>query len=251
MKKIGLLGFGLIGQYVYEHLQGAVEVAFIYDRKAPEDAALHSIYIDSKEAVIEKCVNEVDLVVECATSDVLKELTADILRHTDLLAFSVTAFAEEKFQSVVNEACQLSGHTFYIPHGAILGLDGIFDGKAILESVTVVTTKKPGSLGLTNTEREVIYEGPTRAACKAFPRNVNVHAAIALAGLGFDKTMSQIVSDPESPGNTHHIEVKADGVIFGIDVTSVAGSGVTGAYTPISAVASIKRVLLKDSIKMV
>lgn len=252
MKKIGLIGFGKIGQYIYQQFQEEpVEISFIYDHTPPADLALKKLYIDTPKAVAEKCAEGLDLVVECATADALVELMPIILQYTDLLAFSVTAFADESFEAAVKEVCQMHGHTFYIPHGAVLGLDGIFDGKDILESVTVVTTKKPSTLGLDNTERKVIYDGPTRAACKLFPRNVNVHAAIALAGLGFDNTKSQIISDPNSPGNTHHIEVKANGVVFSIDLTSVAGSGVTGAYTPISAVASLKRVLFKKTMEVV
>ena len=130
----------------------------------------------------------------------------------------------------------------------MLGLDGIFDGRSVLESVKVTTTKRPKNLGRDDKERTVLYEGPTRGACKAYPRNVNVHAGLAMAGLGLDKTQSIIVSDPDSPGNSHKIEIEAEGCRFTIDVLSKPVSGVTGAYTPVSAAASVRRVLFKKGI---
>ena len=101
--------------------------------------------------------------------------------------------------------------------------------------------KKTGESGVT--EKTVLFEGSTREACKKFPRNVNVHAGIAIAGLGFDKTRSRIVADPDVKGNTHKIEVTADGVQFDIEVCSIPKGLVTGAYTPLSAFFTLKRVI--------
>lgn len=148
----------------------------------------------------------------------------------------------------MEDLCNTYGHTFYVPHGAILGLDGVFDGCSVLESVKITTIKKPKNLGRTDTKRTVLYEGPTRGACKAYPRNVNVHAGIAIAGLGFEKTQSVIIADPDSPGNTHKIEIEAEGCQFIIDVLSKPVSGVTGVYTPVSACSSVRRILFKKGI---
>ena len=98
---------------------------------------------------------------------------------------------------------------------------------------------------LPNQDRTVVYEGSTREACRQFPRNVNVHATLALAGLGFDQTLSRIIADPVVTTNSHLIEAYGDGVNFKIQVASTAGEGVTGAFTPISAYGSLERVLEK------
>ena len=47
------------------------------------------------------------------------------------------------------------------------------------------------------------------AAC-GFPANVNVAAALALAGIGPDRTTIEIWADPEIDRNIHRIEVEAD-----------------------------------------
>lgn len=125
----------------------------------------------------------------------------------------------------------------------MLGYDGIFDGRELLESVVITTTKRPANLGSNVKEKTVLFDGPTREACQKFPRNVNVHAGIAIAGLGFDKTRSRIVADPDVEGNTHLIEVQADGMRFNIEVCSVPKGLVTGAYTPVSAFNALKRIV--------
>lgn len=247
MKKVGLIGFGTIGKYIYTHLKDEVEFSFIYDVAALADPEAAKVFISTPEELEAKC-DDVDLVVEAAISKVVLALSPIVLKHTDFIAFSTTAFAEEGFKEKVEDLCNTYGHTFYVPHGAILGLDGVFDGRSVLESVKITTAKKPKNLGRTDTKRTVLYEGPTRGACKAYLRNVNVHAGIAIAGLGFEKTQSVIIADPDSPGNTHKIEIEAEDCRFIIDVLSKPVSGVTGAYTSVSACSSVRRILFKKGI---
>ncbi len=105
-------------------------------------------------------------------------------------------FSDDEFAEKADKLCEKYGRRIYLPHGAILGLDGIFDGRYLWKEVTIETTKSPKSLGREDSVRTIVYEGPTREACKLYPRNVNVHAAVAIAGLGFEKTVSKIISDP-------------------------------------------------------
>jgi len=51
------------------------------------------------------------------------------------------------------ELCRAHNTHIYIPHGAILGLDGIYDARPILRNVTIETIKNPNSLGRDDTER--------------------------------------------------------------------------------------------------
>ncbi|QDR79805.1 aspartate dehydrogenase domain-containing protein [Sporomusa termitida] len=251
-KKVGIIGYGTIGKHVFEKLsQDEVEFAFVLERMAIADNKNGHLFTDSTEEIVRKCAAGVDLVIETATSQAVIELAPTILKVADMVVFSATAFADQEFLHQIKQICQTSGHNLYIPHGAILGLDGIFDGKDVLQAVSVTTTKRPENLGRTDTCRTILYEGSTRNVCKLYPRNVNVHAAIALAGLGFDKTQSKIISDPDSPGNTHSIEIKAQGCSFKIEVLSEPISGVTGAYTPVSAYSSIRRVLFNQGLVII
>lgn len=252
MKKVGLIGFGTIGKYIYDNLKkDGVEFVFIYKKTKIEEGNCAGLVVTSEKEVEEKCKQGVDLVIEAATSQAVTALAPVVLKYADMAVFSSTAFADENFLKSIQELCQKNGHRLYIPHGAVLGYDGIVDGQKVLQEVTITTTKSPKSLGRTDTTKTVVFEGATREACKLYPRNVNVHAGAALAGLGFDRTTSRIVSDPQAPGNMHTIEIKADGCQFKIEVLSVSTGGVTGAYTPVSAYSSVKRILFSQGITLI
>lgn len=241
MATIGFLGCGKIGRAMVRHLQtrGDHSVAFIQDAGFENDLGLDCPIVPQLDE--ELC--RADLVVECATANGLKRDFEHYLQHGNLLVFSLTAFSDSDFAHKATELCRAHGRSIYLPHGAILGLDGIFDARDILGSVTIETIKNPKSLGREDTGRTLVYEGPTRAVCDLYPRNVNVHAAIALAGLGFDRTQSRIISDPAVNTNTHNIHVKGDGISFRLDLSSFSTGGVTGAYTPVSACGSLDRIL--------
>lgn len=249
-KQVALLGFGTIGQYLFQQLRARddVEVTCVYkanketNHTVPDGLAINSPV--ELENLLGK--GKIDLVVEAATSQAVQELTPKILQYADLVVLSTTAFADEAFEAQALELCNRYSRKIYVPHGAILGLDGIRDGKGKLESVTITTTKKPVNLGRTDTERTVLFDGPTRSACRLYPRNVNVHASVAIAGLGFDKTRSRIIADPDSEGNAHMIEIVAEGMKFKVEICSIPLGLVTGAYTPVSAFNSVSQILAKN-----
>ena len=247
MKKIGIIGYGLIGKYIHEHLPelGDAELAFVYDLSSEATAGLDPELVLSSPEKLSVClgVQAVDIVVEAATYQAVWQVAPVGLPHADFLTFSSTAFADENFRAEAEKLCKKWNRRIHIPHGAVLGYDGIFDGRELLESVVITTTKRPANLGSNVKEKTVLFDGPTREACQKFPRNVNVHAGIAIAGLGFDKTRSRIVADPDVEGNTHLIEVQADGMRFNIEVCSVPKGLVTGAYTPVSAFNALKRIV--------
>ncbi len=242
MKRVGFLGCGKIGGTMLRDLvlSGEHSVAFVQDpfyKKAGEDM------FPVVGGMDEELLANTDLVVEAATSAILTENISGILKHCDLMIFSVTSFSDEAFYEYATALARQYGRKIYLPHGAILGIDGIGDGSRLISSIKIETTKNPNSLGRADTERTVVYEGTTRGACKAYPRNVNVHATVALAGIGFDRTRSAIVSDPAVDTNSHKITVDGEGIHFEVVVSSFSSGGVTGKYTPYSAVASLHRIL--------
>ena len=239
MKKVGLLGCGKIGRAIMKRvLETGHQISFVQDPFFRESADFP--VITSPDSAV---YDGTDLVVECATAAALKESFEKIIAVGDMLIFSVTAFSDPVFQQRATAAAAASGHHIYFPHGAILGLDGIADAAPIMTAASIETTKSPKSLGLDLTERTVVFDGCTRDACAAFPRNVNVHAAVALAGIGFDRTKSKIIADPSVTTNSHIIRIEGEGIHFTIEVSSFTTGGVTGVYTPLSACGSIDRLL--------
>jgi aspartate dehydrogenase len=54
----------------------------------------------------------------------------------------------------------------------------------------------------------VLFEGPAAEAVVKFPQNVNVAAALSLAGLGPKKTRVRVVADPGVQQNIHEIHAR-------------------------------------------
>ncbi len=251
MKKIGIVGFGYIGRYIFEHLKQNDEISV---EAIWEPIAEKTVGLDQKiicKSLEELGTRPLDLIVEAAHADVVKELWLLITSGADLMISSVTSFSDKKFRDEMEQKAKKSGQKVYLPHGAILGLDGLRDGRALLESVAITTTKHPKNLGMLDskiTKPEVIFKGTTLEACKKFPRNVNVHAAIALAGLGFDNTESVVIADANTNKMQHRIEVKGQGLNWNLEIESFSAGAVTGSYTPASLYNSLLTVLSERNV---
>ncbi len=247
-KRIAFLGCGKIGSTMLKDVleQGTSTVSFVQDPMLDEATANLPCPL-VKETTID-LLKETDIVVESAIASVLKTEALTILKYCDMMTFSVTAFGDKEFYDAAEAICQEYGTHIYLPHGAIIGIDGLADAGDLLYEVTMETIKPPQALGRTDTERTVLFDGTTRGACEAYPRNVNVHACVALAGVGFDKMKSRIISDPNTTENTHHILAVGEGFRFALDISSFSTSGVTGAYTPSSACGSVRRVAGSKSV---
>lgn len=250
MKKIAFLGGGKIGRSMISHVleEKSAEIAFVYDPFLKEETVSG---IEVKRELKEDDFTGLDLIVECANASVLVEYAQMILKHCDLMPFSMTAFRDASLTESAKRTAQENGHTLYFPHGAILGLDGIFDGHRVFTKVSIETIKNPASLGRTDTVRTVLFEGSAYEATGLYPRNVNVHAAVALAGIGFEKTRSKIISDPDVTTNEHIIHLEGEGIDFTIHVTSFAAGAVSGKYVPYSACGSLDRVLGSAEVRFV
>ena len=79
-------------------------------------------------------------------------------------------------------------------------------------------------------EPTALYDGPTRGICPLFPRNVNSHAAVALAGLGFDRTRSVLIADPSLDVSVIEVLARGQGAEVRIERSNQL-KGVTGVFT--------------------
>ncbi len=251
MKKIGLIGFGRIGSYLFNKISSNEElvVDFVYEPMTEKtDDIDSSIVMRDMDMVLER---DVDFVVEAADFRVVKDFAPQILKKTDMMILSVTALADTKLESTLKSICNKNGTRIGIPHGALLGMDGIYDARDTLTDVQVITTKNPRNIDFDFTdefqaaditEETVLYDGPTRGICSMFPRNVNAHAVVALSGLGFDRTRSKLITDPNSDDALQHVIAEGGGTLLEIKRSSVI-KGVTGDFTLISLYGSVVRAL--------
>ncbi len=227
LKKIGLLGCGAIGTQIALAINSGkipAELTHIYDFDRVKSDAL-AAKLDKKPTIVENphllSSNNVDLVVEAASQDAVKNHALSIIQNRkDLMIMSVGALLDESVFEILFEACKEFKKKIYLPSGAIAGLDSIKSVKDELESLTLVTTKNPKALAgakffethdidITQIkEKTTIFEGAAKEAVTQFPANINVAALLSLAGLGSTKTQVRIVADPNTDKNTHQIEAK-------------------------------------------
>jgi aspartate dehydrogenase len=247
-RRIGIIGAGLIGKAIYDEVLRCeqAEVVFVLASRTGNAAGRIPEGLDPRLCVYdleEALARPVDLVFEAAHADVLAAIAPRVLASSDLCGFSCSALARPDVERAVTDSCQANGTRFFLPHGAILGLDGLVDGRDCIEEVTVTTTKSAAGLGLQECVHGVVFEGTAREACRQFPRNVNVHASIAIAGIGFERTKSIVVVKPGTDEMRHRIQVSGQGFAWDFSVASRSLGGVTGAYTPRSAAGSVRRIL--------
>jgi len=216
--RIGIVGFGNIGSFLYREIKAnpawGLDIAFVYARSAV-DAISADVRLTDLGA-FEK--HSPDLVVEAAHPSVTVEHGARFLAHCDYMPASVAALADPEVEQSLVRTAKEHGTRLLIPHGAATGLDTLHECRDVWESVTVKMTKNPENLDFasaqhlrpaTTTNPTILYDGPTREVCSLFPRNVNTHAAVALAGIGFDRTRSLLIADPSI--NESIIELEATG----------------------------------------
>lgn len=239
--RIGLIGMGTIGSYVYEQITSqphrGLEVAFVSDQSAERlQSVPPQLVLADLGRVAER---RPDLVAEMAHPDVTRRWGRALLETCDYMPLSLTALADAQLHEEMLAAARQHGTCLYIPHGAAVGLDSLYECRDVWEEVTVTMKKNPHNLGLGNpprfrgqeiTERTVLYDGPTRGICPLFPRNVNSHAAVALAGIGFDRTRSVLVADPSLDVSVIELVARGPDMELRIERSNPL-KGVSGVFT--------------------
>jgi aspartate dehydrogenase len=252
-------GFGAIGRAVAERLDRGVEgltLAAVSARDiARAEAAVAGFARPVPVLPLAKLGEVADIVVECAPAALLRELAEPALGHgRQVMVLSCGALLDN-FDLV--DLARRQGGRILVPSGALLGLDAVVaaaEGKIC--SIHMITRKPP--LGLSGapyleqnaidvsglSEPKRIFTGTAREAARGFPANVNVAAALALAGIGPDHTTIEIWADPTVTRNVHRIEVEADAARFSLQIENVpsAENPRTGRLTALSVIAALKKL---------
>ncbi|MBE0412243.1 aspartate dehydrogenase [Yoonia sp.] len=210
--QIAIIGQGAIGGYVRAHLpDGVVEVARIVRRGKESAVEMPRI------SAVDDLPAGVDLVVDCGGHAALAmHGSAALARGIDVLTVSLGALADQAIYDQLLNAAQTGGAKLQLASGAIGGLDALRAASVgPMQSVTYTGRKPPAGwrgspaddvLDLnTLTEPVTHFNGTARQAALAYPKNANVAAAVALAGIGLDATWVELIADPQAQGNTHEI----------------------------------------------
>ena len=165
------------------------------------------------------------------------------------MPLSLTCLADADLERSLLDTAGRSGTRLCVPHGAVIGLDALSEGREMWDEVSITMKKPPRSIDFSDCENycaedieeeTVLYDGSTRGVCALFPRNVNSHAATAMAGVGFERTRSVLVADPALDVSVIELSARGRGVEIDIRRANPM-QGVSGVLTLLSSLASIGR----------
>lgn len=224
MFKLALAGFGAIGQELARMLlddprlrltqilvpPGAEErISLCAARLAPQARVLTRLDCSPGQRP--------DLLAECAGhAAVMAHVVPALAAGIPCAVASVGALHEADHLGRLEAAARAGGTRVQLIAGAIGGIDALAAARmGGLDEVTYVGTKPPLSWLGTPAEKicalaeltapRVVFQGTAREAAVAFPKNANVAATVALAGLGLDRTRVELVADPGVARNVHRV----------------------------------------------
>ena len=265
MKKVALIGYGAIarialGKIVEHDPDKQIKIVGVLVRKNKEEetrAALDSsiAVVTSIEELIRLSPN---VIAECAGQGAITQYAEKILRAgIDLIVISTGALAVDELRNNLTNICARNNSRLLMPSGAIAGIDGMNSLQiGGLKSVLYTSTKPPMAWEGTPAEenfdlvsinkRTELYKGPAREAARLYPKNANLAATVALAGLGMDETQILLVADPDvAPNNVGRID--AEGEFGKLTVECRGMPAPDNPKTSATTALSLAHAILKDT----
>jgi aspartate dehydrogenase len=256
--RIAIAGLGTIGRGVARKLADGMpglRLACVAARDEEKARGwLDEEGIEVPIVALDEMPAHADLAVECAPASVLEQICRPMLSAgKQVMVLSCGALLP---RPELLELAREHGGRIVVPTGGLLGLDAVAAAaEGTIHAVKMTTRKPPNGLagaphlvrnaisieGLN--EPKLVFSGSARDAAAGFPANVNVVAALALAGIGPDRTMIDIYADPTVSRNCHVIEVDADAARFTLSIENVPSENPkTGRIVALSIIATLRKL---------
>ncbi|MEM9106292.1 MAG: aspartate dehydrogenase [Pseudomonadota bacterium] len=249
---IGLIGQGAIARYVSRGIEAqGHELSAVLVRA--ENVEKNPDLFVSK---VQDLPDTIDVIIDCAGHEALAGYGPAILAGgTDMISVSAGALADQDLADRLEHAARQGKSRLHLVCGAVGALDCLSAAaNGALTSVTYVGRKPPsGWKGSPAEDRldlasisgpEEHFAGSARQAALRYPKNANVAAAVAMAGLGFDDTQVRLIADPTIDQNIHEVEAEGD---FGTFSFRICGNALpdnprSSALTAMSVLAKIDQL---------
>jgi aspartate dehydrogenase len=255
-RTVAIAGLGAIGLPLARALDAGIDglrLISIAGRDPVKTAASLAGFRNAPRIVELPELAEADIVVECAPAALFERIALPAIQ-SGLIFIPASVGALLPRMHLV-ELAQRTGARIIVPTGALLGLDAVrAAAEGSIDSVTMETRKPPTGLigapyllqhGIDVTglaQPLLVFDGNALDAAAGFPANVNVAAALALAGVGPIRTKVRIWADPWVTRNIHTIRVEADAACFTMTIENVpsAENPKTGRLTALSLLACLR-----------
>jgi aspartate dehydrogenase len=256
--RVAIAGLGAIGRALARRLAAGLPGATLAG-VAARDRAKAQAWLDEQKIAcplveLDALPQYADLAIECAPAAIIEEICRPMLQAGKrVMVLSCGALLPRPH---LIELAGQHGGQIIVPTGALLGLDAVAAAaEGTIHSVRMITRKPPNGLagapylvrnnisvdGLNTAKR--VFAGTAREAAAGFPENVNVVAALSLAGIGPDRTTIEIWADPAVTRNCHNIEVDADSARFSLAIENIPSENPkTGRITALSVLAALRKL---------
>ncbi|MDX5413385.1 MAG: aspartate dehydrogenase [Rhodobacterales bacterium] len=251
--RVGLIGYGAIAQHVAQGL-GALDARLTLALIRPGRAEAARAALG-----VVRCTDHLDgelpyIMVDCAGHAGLAQHGPQILRAgVPLITVSLGALADPALEAELTAAARDGDTRLILCSGAIGGLDALRAARmGRLTRVTYEGRKPPAGwrgsraedvmdLSAPLTQEAVHFDGDARQAARLYPKNANVAAAVALAGLGFEETGVRLIADPAAAGNIHTVTAQGDfgEMRFSITGQTLPGNPRTSALAAMSVLSAL------------
>lgn len=256
---VAVAGLGSIGRVLARKLAAGALPMTELRAVAARDATKARGWLDGigcsvPVLALEELPTAADLVVECTPAALVGDIAEPVLRagKTVMILSAGALLARPDLVALARE----HGGQIIVPSGALLGLDAVSAAaEGEIHSVRMVTRKPvKGLVGAPYlVERGIdltaidgptkIFEGTAREAATGFPANLNVAAALSLAGIGADRTRQEIWADPALTRNVHRIVVEADSARLDMTIENVPSENPkTGRITALSVLSALRKI---------
>ncbi|NRF71574.1 aspartate dehydrogenase [Aquincola sp. S2] len=252
--KVALIGLGAIGTALCEVLaEPPRKVALLGALVTQHPGAATTSALPMWTSLDALLDARPEVVAECAGHHAVAAHGERILvAGCDLLLASVGALADEALHRRLLRAAERGGARLLLTSGAIGGLDILAAAQRCgLHRVQLRSSKPPAAWRGTIAEARVdldalkapvvLFSGSAREAATLYPKNANVAATIALATLGWDHTVVELVANPGLQANVHQVD--ADGVGGRISIR-IEGSASSNSRTSMLTAYSLANALL-------
>jgi aspartate dehydrogenase len=257
--RVGVAGLGAVGLEVAKRLiTGVPGLTLVAVAARDVEKARRALPPAGSSIPVRKATelaNDCDIVVECLPPALFRDVAISAIdKGRIFMPLSVAQLLEN---GDLVERAKLKGARILVPTGALIGLDAVrAAAEGTIHSVKMVTRKPPAGLegapyllehkisvaGLK--EARKVFDGSAREGARGFPTNVNVAAALSLAGIGPDRTQLEIWADPAVTRNTHTIMVDADTARFTMTIENIPSENPrTGKSVAPSTVAALRALV--------
>lgn len=224
-RRVALIGFGAIAGDLATALLAAASPGYalgVLLRPGSEGRKRVPQPVEVLSDAAELIAFKPDLVVEAAGHEAVRSVVPACLEqgHTVLIS-SIGALHDQALLARLTDAARDHGGRLILPSGALGGLDYVRALRAAKALSLRYESRKPPSAWREELKRlghdpdrlegpVTLFSGTAREAAAAYPQNLNVAAALAIAGPGFETVEVAVICDPKATGNGHAVAADSE-----------------------------------------